>query len=121
LNVFLAIFLGGGLGSVSRYALGQWVLTLSESKFPWGTLGANMLACVVLGLVWLFGGKEIQRQPVWTAFLIIGFCGGFSTFSTFSFETLRLMREGMMWWAIGNVVLSVGACLLIVHLLVKPQ
>lgn len=121
MKILLAVFIGGGLGSLSRYAIGQWVLMLSDSKFPWGTLAANMLACLVMGLVWYFGGKELQRQSAWVALLVIGFCGGFSTFSTFSFETLRLLREGMFFWAAGNVVLSVAACLLILHLLVKPQ
>lgn len=121
MNIVLAIFLGGGLGSVARYALGQWVLQLSPSRFPWGTLSANLLACATMGLVWLFFGKEFQRHPGWMAFAIIGFCGGFSTFSTFSFETLRLLRDGMILWAVLNVVVSVVACLLVLHLFMKSQ
>ena len=118
---FLIVAAGGAIGASLRYLSSSAVERLVGPGFPWGTLAANMLACLVMGLVWYFGGKELQRQSAWVALLVIGFCGGFSTFSTFSFETLRLLREGMFFWAAGNVVLSVAACLLILHLLVKPQ
>lgn len=117
----LAIFIGGGLGSVSRYAISHWVMRLTDSRFPWGTLSVNVLACVVLGFIWWMIGKDISRQPGWVAFGIIGFCGGFSTFSTFGFETLRLMRDGLFLYAGLNIVLSVVACLFVLHLFVKSQ
>lgn len=117
----LAIFLGGGFGSLARYFLSLWVMRLSPTKFPWGTLSANVLACAVLGVVLLIIGKDAQKYPGWLAFAAIGFCGGFSTFSTFSLETLRLMREGMMAWAVLNVLVSVVACLLVLHVLLKSQ
>lgn len=121
MKILLAVFIGGGIGSACRFGVSQLVLSLSATKLPWGTLAANMLACLLLGLIFLIGGKEIHRQHGWIALLVIGFCGGFSTFSTFSFETLRLMREGMMLWAAGNIVLSVASCLLILHFLVRYE
>lgn len=121
MQIALAIFLGGGLGSLARYFLSRWVLELSPTKLPWGTLSANMLACAILGIILLIFGKDAPKYPGWMAFGAIGFCGGFSTFSTFSLETLRLMRDGMMGWAVLNVLVSVVACLLILQVLVKSQ
>lgn len=119
LPVVLAVFLGGGIGSVCRFYIGKEVLKLTDSQFPWGTLSANLLSCIVLGIVLSIAGKGVIRSEGWLAFLIIGFCGGFSTFSTFSLETLRLMRDGMYLFAGLNVALSFIACLLILYFLVK--
>jgi CrcB protein len=119
IQTLFAVFVGGGLGSVTRLLVSGWVLKLSNSQFPWGTISANLLACLVMGLVFTSFDKGIIRQEGWMAFLIFGFCGGFSTFSTFSLETLRLLREGMYLFAGANVVLSVLACLLILYFLVK--
>lgn len=117
--VILSVFLGGGLGSACRFLIGKEVIKLTDSQFPWGTLSANLLSCLVLGLVLSVAGKGIIRSESWLAFLTIGFCGGFSTFSTFSLETLRLMRDGMFLFAGLNVALSFIACLLILYFLVK--
>lgn len=121
MQVALAIFVGGGFGSLVRYFLSRWVMELSPTKLPWGTLSVNILACTVLGLFLLIFGKEAQKYPGWMAFGVVGFCGGFSTFSTFSLETLRLMRDGMMGWAVLNVLISVVACLLVLSALVRTQ
>jgi CrcB protein len=118
-STILAIFLGGGLGSVCRFGVGKVVLSVTDSRFPWATLSANLLSCLVLGLIMSTAGKGVIRSEGWLAFLTIGFCGGFSTFSTFSFETLRLMRDGMYLFAGLNVAVSVVACLLILYFLVK--
>lgn len=117
----LAIFIGGGLGSICRYGISAWVMRLSDGQFPWGTLSANVLACIVMGIIWMLLGKDIQRNSGWVAFGIVGFCGGFSTFSTFSFETLRLLREGMFLWAGLNVLISVLACLAVLYIIVKSS
>lgn len=121
MKILLAVFIGGGIGSACRFGVSKLVMSLSASHFPWGTLAANVLACAILGITFLVGGKDIERQSGWFALLAIGFCGGFSTFSTFSIETLRLMREGMLLWAAGNIVLSVAMCLLVLHFLVRYE
>lgn len=114
----LAVFIGGGLGSLARYGISLWIKT-SGFELPLATLLANVLSTTILGLavVKLAG----NNQSLWFAFLAIGFCGGFSTFSTFSYETLALLRSGQLWWAILNVVVSVALCLFILFALLKSM
>ena len=104
------VFLGGGLGSVVRYLLGRWVNTLHQHNFPWGTLVVNIAACFVLGLlVGIADHKQLfsaSSRLFWT----VGFCGGFSTFSTFSHETLSLLQQGLTPYALAYVALSLILC-----------
>jgi fluoride exporter len=99
---WLYVFAGGGAGSLVRFALGQWFR--SGTPFPLATLLANVLAAIVLGWIW---GKELNASSVWWPFLAIGFCGGMSTFSTFSLETVQLIQQGQTFTAMLNVVISV--------------
>ncbi len=102
---FLWVFLGGGIGSVLRYLIGilirQW-----ELNFPWGTFAANMISCLLLGLL---TGLFIKDQLSFSArlFFMTGLCGGFSTFSTFSFEIVDILKDGN-WTA---TLLYVGSSL----------
>lgn len=99
---WFAVFLGGGLGSLCRYSISQYI---DNSSFPWATLIANGLACFVLGLV--IGYSSRLGWPThWKLLAATGFCGGFSTFSTFSKEALELAQQGVPWSAIGYVLLS---------------
>lgn len=102
------VFLGGGLGSVSRFAVGKLSLRFYEGDFPLGTLISNTLACVVLGVVvLLFHEKMMEKE--WIKYLVlIGFCGGFSTFSTFSAETIRLFQDGLFMFGIANILVSLA-------------
>jgi CrcB protein len=105
---YLWIFLGGGLGSLARYSVGRVSNQLFVSSFPIGTLIANLLACLILAiLVVSFQGRSNETtwlQPL----LIVGFCGGFSTFSTFSNDTVQLMNAGNHLYAISNILISVA-------------
>jgi len=107
---FLAIFIGGGLGSLARYGMGRW-LNFSSTGFPIGTLSANLLACLVLGF---FSGLLLQRvdlsRPVQLG-VMTGFCGGFSTFSTFSQESMTLFQTGKSTLALLYIGLSILVCL----------
>jgi CrcB protein len=108
----LFIFLGGGLGSVLRYGISAW-LNPPPGSFPWGTLAANFLACLVLGAAMLFFSQRAGVHPHVQAMILIGFCGGFSTFSTFSLETFRLLENGQFLLALLYVLGSTLLCLLV--------
>src|ERR1700755_933279 len=109
--IYLLIALGGAAGSLLRYSLGGAVQRLSASGFPIGTLFVNISGCFIIGvLVRQF--MNIQLSPELRALLIVGFCGGFTTFSTFSAETLGLIEGGEYARATSYVILSLGLCLL---------
>lgn len=107
LGIIGLVFLGGGLGSLSRFGMGQLSLQFYDGKFPLGTLLANLLACFILGMtVYLLKDKTGND---WVKYLVlIGFCGGFSTFSTFSAETLKLFQDGLFGIAILNILISLA-------------
>ncbi len=107
MNLFY-VFFGGGLGSVCRYLLVKLV-PYSGSGFPWATFAANLLACALLGigLGLAYGTRPGGGWPTGARLLLLtGFCGGFSTFSTFSAETLTLIRSGEIGVAAVYVLLS---------------
>ena len=103
------IALGGAAGSVTR---GLVALAL-PSRFPWATLLINVAGSMLIG--WLMarlGGQELESATRWRAVLVTGFCGGFTTFSTFSWQTVEQMQKGQWGLAVANVLLSVSLCLL---------
>ncbi|MEO0895104.1 MAG: fluoride efflux transporter CrcB [Bacteroidota bacterium] len=112
----LAVFIGGGLGSLCRYAISLW-LGKTEAGFPLATLVANILACIVLALGFILLERNIEMSKPMKLFVLTGFCGGFSTFSTFSMETYLLLMEGNWPMALLYVGLSILSCLLIIGLL----
>jgi CrcB protein len=89
----LYVAVGGGLGALARFALGQWLAGLAGTALPWGTLAVNVTGCLLIG----FFGRALPSStasPSARAFLMIGLCGGFTTFSAFDYETLRLLEQG---------------------------
>lgn len=103
----LAIFVGAGLGGLARYGISQWIQDTAGSGFPWGTLLINVSGSLLLTFTYAVL-EGTAAAPEWRAFLGIGVLGGYTTFSTFTYETVRLMQDGD--W--GRAVLYVGASVL---------
>jgi len=105
------IFIGGGLGSLVRFKLGQWVNAFHNSSFPFGTFTINVIACFVLGFIIGLADHKQLLSPASRLFWAVGFCGGFSTFSAFSSETLALIQQGQNSTMILYILLSVVVCM----------
>ena len=109
----LWIAIGGATGSVIRALVGM----IMPSRFPWATLLVNAVGSLLIGwLMTRLGGLGPEAYSKWHALLVVGFCGGFTTFSTFSWQTLEQMQRGEWLAAAANVLLSVTLCLLAVWL-----
>ena len=117
---YLWVAIGGALGSVSRYWLSGFVAARFGETFPWGTLVINVTGSFVVGIFPALaipeGRVDSQSRMFATQFLMIGVCGGYTTFSSFSLQTLNLLREREWLYAGGNVILSVILCMIAVWL-----
>lgn len=104
--------MGGGLGSLTRFSLSKLIQENINKSFPFGTLGVNILASIILGI--FIGMVEIKSltNPNYKALISIGFCGGFSTFSAFSNDTLQLVQNNRILEALINILLNVILCIL---------
>lgn len=121
MNTILAVFIGGGLGSLARFGIGRAIAFFTASSFPLGTLLANVLSCLVLATALGFFSEKIFSNPALRFFILTGFCGGFSTFSTFSHETLGLLRSGNFLFAILNIVVNITVCIGIIFFFTKTN
>ena len=107
IRTYALVGLGGALGSMARLWLATTVLHLTGAGFPWGTVLINISGSLVIG--WLAGGLALGRPGV-AAFAMAGLCGGFTTFSAFSLQTVELLRAGRLMEAAANVLFSVVSC-----------
>jgi CrcB protein len=114
LRELLLVFVGGGLGSITRFGLGKWVNAFHQHHFPFGTLVVNVVACCALGFAIGLADHRQLISPASRLFWTVGFCGGFSTFSTFSNETWTLIQNGFHFSSIVYVVASLVLCLVAV-------
>ncbi|NQW36224.1 MAG: fluoride efflux transporter CrcB [Flavobacteriales bacterium] len=115
MRIIALIGIGSFIGGVFRYLLSQLIQTKFLSAFPFGTFTVNILGCLVIGIV--FGLTEkINLSLEWRLFLATGICGGFTTFSAFSLETITLFRDGQFLYASGYIALSILLGLLAVYL-----
>jgi len=103
------VFLGGGSGSVLRYMIGNFQTSVLSTSRPIGTFVSNMIACLVMA-AWIrfqpIGFTQDQNKLL----LLTGFCGGLSTFSTFSMESVALFRSGQFQWAVLNILINLIVC-----------
>ncbi len=106
-----AIAIGGAAGSVLRYGVSQGIHTLVGRGFPWGTLVVNSLGSLLVGFIFVYLVERSAVSEVLRAALFIGLLGGFTTFSTFSLETLVLIEEASYFKAVVNIFISVVLCL----------
>ena len=108
--LYIGIF--GGLGCISRYLASGWVYQVAGRNLPYGTLFVNIVGSFLLAFLMVFGLRSTLFSPEIRIGLAVGFMGGFTTFSTFSYETLRLLEDGSFWQAGVNILLNVVLCLL---------
>ena len=109
--VYIWIAFGSALGGVARYACQVWGARLIGDTFPWGTLIVNIVGCSIIGFFAAFAVRAPMRQ-----FVMVGILGGYTTFSSFSLETLNLARDGQWVKSAGYVLGSLVFCLLGVFL-----
>lgn len=110
----ILVFLGAGFGGVTRFVLGSLVYAYTGRNFPWGTLVINLAGSFIMGFLFvIFAQKYTNLAPYLIALVLVGVLGGFTTFSSFSIETLRLFQDGKIMYAVMNVVVStIGGILL---------
>jgi fluoride exporter len=116
IKTLLIIGSGGFLGSVSRFLASRFLQNNLPSTFPFGTFFVNVTGCLLIGLIYGFSEKSSLLTPGWKMFLAVGFCGGFTTFSTFANENLALLRDGSFFYFFLytglSVFLGIGATFL---------
>lgn len=113
MKLYAAVMVGGAIGSALRYAMSAWISEAAHSTFPWGTLVVNVIGSFVIGLFTGLTGPDgpLLVSPVARAFVTIGILGGFTTFSSFSLQTMLLVQDGQWFSAVGNILSSVVFCL----------
>lgn len=105
---YFLIILGGGIGSLARYLLGTAIMSRFGGKFPLGTLVINVSGSFAIGVLMTLLTERFQPHPYWRLVLVIGFLGGYTTFSSFEYETLRAVRDGGLVPALLNIIGSVA-------------
>ncbi len=101
--------LGGGIGSMARYLCSRWMLVAFPGAFPAGTLLVNITGCFLIGLFWTTFTRSYEGSENWRLFLMTGLCGGYTTFSAFTLESINLVREqktGLFFLYIGTSIIS---------------
>ena len=111
---WFAIAMGGALGATARFAMSHQVYQWFGREFAWGTLSVNVLGSFIMGLIAVLLVDKLALSTEWRAFVMVGFLGAFTTFSTFSYETMQYIQVGEINKAFINIAVSVVTCLVAV-------
>ena len=104
---YLLVLIGGGTGAMARYAAGSAIMIRFGGKFPLGTLVINVTGSFLIGFLMTMLTERFKLDPNWRLLLVVGFLGGYTTFSSFEWETYSALRDGARWTGALNVVSSV--------------
>lgn len=108
----LVVAFGGALGSVCRFLLSRWVqILIPYENLPWGIIVVNILGCFSIGILYSLFSYHPMISPLWRVGLMIGILGGFTTFSSFTLDTIHLLEKGSALFALLNVLISLVVCL----------
>lgn len=97
MDKYLVVLAGAGFGGLARFVLGTWIMAKYGGRFPWGTFLINISGSFLIGLLMTLLTERLQPHPNWRLFLVVGVLGGYTTFSTFEYETLVAVRDGERW------------------------
>jgi CrcB protein len=106
---YIIVFAGGGIGSVARFAIATWIGQRWGRSFPLGTFIVNVTGSFLIGLLMTLMAERFLENPQWRLLLVVGGLGGYTTFSTFEYETGKLVADGELIFAVLNIVMSVLA------------
>jgi CrcB protein len=101
---FIAISLGAIVGANARYILSRYAARLIGPVFPYGTLIINVVGSFIVGLFLVWTSERVLIDPRWRLLVVIGFCGGFTTFSSYAFETMAYFEQGQWWLMTANMI-----------------
>jgi CrcB protein len=107
----ISIAIGGAIGSLCRYGMSNGIYFLFGRDFPYGTLAVNILGSIIMGIAYVLMIERLDVTPEWRAGIMIGLLGAFTTFATFSIETLNILESGETLKAGFNIFLSVTLCI----------
>jgi CrcB protein len=107
LDRFLVVFAGAGLGGLTRYVAGTWIMAKFGGRFPLGTFIINVSGSFLIGVLMTLLTERLQPHPNWRLFLVVGILGGYTTFSSFEYETYSAVRDGARLMAVLYVTGSV--------------
>lgn len=107
----VVISLGAILGANARYFLSRYAVKLLGPTFPYGTLVINSVGSLIVGFFMIWTSERVLADPRWRLLVVIGFCGSFTTFSSYAFETMVYFEQGQRWLMVGNVLTNNLLCL----------
>lgn len=103
----IAVAIGGSIGAATRYLVSTWAAERFGSNFPYGTLIVNVVGCFIIGIFMVLVTERVIANPYWRLLVAVGFLGGLTTFSSFGFETLKLVEDAQFQWAAFNILTNV--------------